>query len=404
MPSSTLAESSGTPTRPVPIVLAYGFRPFFLACAGWAVIAVALWVAALVGILPAWLDAVDLGWHQHEMLFGVFGAAIAGFVLTAFPEWTKAQPVTGGPLGLLFALWIVGRVVMLLGTHRAGAALAAAAFLPTIAVVAGAAVYAQRVPRLWLFVATLTSFAALSVAWQAARAGLMQFQPSNTLVLPALLTLAALVTLANGRIVPIVSQLALREAASDRRLLAEPASTDVAVWMLLLLAGLILAGVSSAVVGWVALAAAAAQLHRAAEWWIGVAGRRAYIWPFYLSSLMIALAVAAVGLDSLGLPVPLSSTAHALGFGGAGLATLTVMTIAGLLHTGHALAVPWGMVAALAILALAAMLRMAVPWLDGPIAAQAIDLAATGWITAFLLYLVTIGPRLLRPRVDGKPG
>lgn len=404
MRSSISAEAPAAAVRPVPVILAYGFRPFFLACAAWAVAAVALWVAALAGVLPAGFDAVDLGWHQHEMLFGVFGAAVAGFVLTAFPEWTKAQPITGAPLGVLFALWAAGRVVMLAGASRPSAAVIAAAFLPSVAAIAAAVVFTKRPPRLWLFVAVLASFAAISVAWQLARAGILPFDPAVKLALPGLLLTATLVTLAAGRIVPIVSQLALRSAESDRLLRAEPASTDVAVCMLLLLVALILADVSSSVVGWVALAAAAAQLHRAAEWWIGTAGRRVYIWPFHLSALMIAASAAAIGFERLGVSVPSSSIAHALGLGGAGLATLAVMTIAGLLHTGHSLDVPWGVAAALALLALAAILRAAAPWLDAAAAAQAVDLAGTAWIAAFLLYLAVMGPRLLRPRVDGKPG
>lgn len=386
----------------VEVVLAYGFRPFFLATALWAIVALALWVAALAGRLPGWL-AVDLGWHQHEMLFGVFGAAVAGFMLTALPEWTKAEPVTGAPLGWLAGLWLVGRAVMLSGTTRPDAALVAAAFLPAVAAIALGVVIAKRPPRLGLFVALIAGYAGLAVAWQLARVGVVAIEPT-TLALPSLLVVTALVTTAAGRIVPIVSQLALRADASSRRVLAEPASTDVAVWTLLLLAMLALADAPPAIVGWVACAAAAAQLHRLAEWWIGWPGRRAYIWPFHLSGLLIAGAAAAIGFDRLGVPVPSSAVAHALGLGGAATATLAVMTIAGLLHTGHPLEIPRILSGGLVLAALAALLRTAAPWLDGDRAAQAIDLAGSAWVAAFAAYLIAVGPKLVRPRADGKPG
>jgi uncharacterized protein involved in response to NO len=64
------------------------FRPFFLLAAAWAALAVPVWLAAYVhgytlrGPLPA------LIWHGHEMVFGFGFAAVAGFQLTAIPNWT----------------------------------------------------------------------------------------------------------------------------------------------------------------------------------------------------------------------------------------------------------------------------------------------------------------------------
>lgn len=390
-------------TRPVSVVLAYGFRPFFLVTAIWAICSIVLWIMALAGTLPGALGAVDLGWHQHEMLFGVFGAAIAGFVLTAFPEWTKSSPVTGASLGIIVALWVAGRAVMLSGSVRPAAVLVAAAFLPTVAGIAATAMITTRSSRLWLFVVTLASFAAFSVAWQLARAEVLAVEPT-TLAMPALLVLTALVTLASGRIVPIVSQLALLRQESDRRLYAEPASSEVAAAMLLLVAALVLVDVSPAVIGWVACAAAAAQVHRTAEWWIGRAGAHAYIWPFHLASLAIAGALLALGLDRLGIGFPASSIVHTLGLGGAALTTLVVMTIAGLLHTGHTLEVPRAAAAAMATMVAATALRTAAPLLTGAASAYAVDLAGSAFVVAFFLYVVALGRKLLNPRVDGKPG
>ena len=38
---------------------------------------------------------------------------LAGFLLTAIPNWTNRPAVQGVPLAGLFALWLVGRVAML---------------------------------------------------------------------------------------------------------------------------------------------------------------------------------------------------------------------------------------------------------------------------------------------------
>src|SRR5665213_499244 len=99
--------------RNVPAFLTQGVRPFFLAAGLWAAVALALWIVMLVmGIaVPSRFD--PLTWHIHEMLFGFVMAAIAGFLLTAIPNWTGRLPVSGGPLALLAALWLLGRIACL---------------------------------------------------------------------------------------------------------------------------------------------------------------------------------------------------------------------------------------------------------------------------------------------------
>ena len=68
------------------------------------------------GNLPSRFD--PLAWHIHEMLFGFVMATIAGFLLTAIPNWTGRQPVSGAPLALLAALWLLGRIVCLISALR----------------------------------------------------------------------------------------------------------------------------------------------------------------------------------------------------------------------------------------------------------------------------------------------
>ena len=62
--------------------------------------------------LPSRFD--PLTWHIHEMLFGFVMAAVAGFLLTAIPNWTQRLPVSGEPLALLAGLWLLGRIACLI--------------------------------------------------------------------------------------------------------------------------------------------------------------------------------------------------------------------------------------------------------------------------------------------------
>jgi len=98
------AAASRVAGRGTSASLTQGFRPFFLAAGLWSPTALALWIVmfATGTAVPSRFD--PLSWHIHEMLFGFVMAAVAGFLLTAIPNWTLRLPVGGGPLALLAGL------------------------------------------------------------------------------------------------------------------------------------------------------------------------------------------------------------------------------------------------------------------------------------------------------------
>ncbi len=89
------------------------FRPFFLAASAWSAAALAGWVVMLTLGLTLPSRFAPLTWHIHEMLFGFVLAAIAGFMLTAIPNWTGRAPISGKPLAALATLWLAGRLACL---------------------------------------------------------------------------------------------------------------------------------------------------------------------------------------------------------------------------------------------------------------------------------------------------
>ncbi|MHA1553596.1 MAG: NnrS family protein, partial [Alphaproteobacteria bacterium] len=95
-----------------PTLFSYGFRPFFLGGAIWAALSMAVWLLMLTGgfVPPTLFTPID--WHIHELLYGYVPAVIAGFLLTAVPNWTGRMPVTGAPLIALFLVWIAGRIAI----------------------------------------------------------------------------------------------------------------------------------------------------------------------------------------------------------------------------------------------------------------------------------------------------
>ena len=64
------------------VILSAGFRPFFLAAAIWAAIAVPLWLGAYAEGLTVPTRLSPAVWHAHEMVFGFVAATVAGFLLT----------------------------------------------------------------------------------------------------------------------------------------------------------------------------------------------------------------------------------------------------------------------------------------------------------------------------------
>lgn len=65
-----------------PVILSYGFRPFFLLGAAYAGLAVVLWVPMYFGEITIPTAFAPRDWHIHEMLYGYLPAVVTGFLLT----------------------------------------------------------------------------------------------------------------------------------------------------------------------------------------------------------------------------------------------------------------------------------------------------------------------------------
>jgi len=92
-----------------PTLLSYGFRPFFLLGSIWAGVAVLAWLPMFYGELALATAFSPRDWHVHELLFGYVPAVVAGFLLTAIPNWTGRPPLQGVPLAVLVLVWLAGR-------------------------------------------------------------------------------------------------------------------------------------------------------------------------------------------------------------------------------------------------------------------------------------------------------
>ena len=381
-----------------PAILTYGFRPFFFGAAVWAVLSMLLWVPMLLGrvALPTAFDPVS--WHAHEFLFGYLGAVIAGFLLTAVPNWTGRLPLVGWPLGGLAVLWLVGRLAVALSV--ALPPLFVAVVDLAFPVVLGALILREIVAgknwRNLIVLAMLAVFALANAVFhlEAARGDYAAQGYGLRLGLGAGILMIAVI---GGRIVPSFTRNWLVKRGPGR-LPVPPMQSFDKLSLLALLAALLawVAAPHHAAIGFALLLAGVLHLVRLARW----AGDRTLAEPL-VTVLHVAYAFLPLGALALGVEIlspggfGVAGAQHLWMTGATGLMTLAVMTRATLGHTGQALRAGPGTFAIYIALVLAVLARVAAGlwpeqavWLQG--------LSGLAWITAFGGFALLYGGVLLR--------
>ncbi len=330
------------------IILAYGFRPFFILSAGYAAITVLIWAGF-------WYDLVSLPdsipviqWHAHEMIFGFISAALAGFLLTAVPELTadptmrnpgstKYKHIMGRKLAMIVAVWILGRLAMLM----AGilpiwlVALVNIAFLPMLILWTVPDLWAERqhkhrslallLPSLWLvqiiiylgwLEVPLPDFWDEDLAMRGLDAALHVF----------LVGISIVVTRISMLLVPLALEEQDDEESEFRPI---PPRRNLAVATLIIFAIADFLMPQSPITGWIALAAATAQLDRLADWHVGRVLLKPYIQAIYLTHVWMAIGLAGIGIHALVGWDYFAASRHALSLGSASLAVMAVYVVAG---------------------------------------------------------------------------
>ena len=248
-----------------PAIFSYGFRPFFWGGAVWAGAAMALFFLILQGdlVLPTTFDVVD--WHIHELLYGYLPAIVAGFLLTAVPNWTGRLPVTGAPLAALFAIWLAGRVAVATSALTGPVFTAAAdlSFLIAIGAVAGREIAAGKNYRNLIVLALVTLLGAGNLVFhiEAATSGSSDYGKRIGIAAAILL-----ISLIGGRVVPSFTRNWLARSGPDN-LPAPPGRFDVGVIAISAIALFIWVAVPASVATAAACALAGAlQFIRLARW------------------------------------------------------------------------------------------------------------------------------------------
>jgi len=379
-----------------PTILQHSFRPFFMAAGIWATLAIPFWLLSYAGILvlPDEFDAPL--WHQHEMLYGFAGASIAGFVLTAVPNWTGRLPVSGGRLAVLVAFWLAGRVGFLSAAWIGPLATAVLdlAFLTTLAAMIGRELVAGKNWRN-LPVLLIVSFITLG-NWLVHIEANGIAETAEIGIRLSTFVLALLVALIGGRIVPSFTRNWLVRNGAD----ALPASMGRfdTIALVALVVFVIAKVVQPDYLVTAHLAVLTGILHgvRLLRWKGWAVVGEPLMWVLHLGYAWLVVALILIGLTGLTDFLSPTSAIHALTAGAFGTMILAMMTRASLGHTGRELRASAGMTAIFVLITIAAVLRVAAPELGD----WAICLAGGAWTLGYGLFSVLFFPVFTQPRVQ----
>lgn len=378
-----------------PALFSYGFRPFFLGGTLWAALGILLWLPQYEGelALPSAFGPID--WHVHEMLYGYVGAVVAGFLLTAVPNWTGRLPINGAPLAALAALWLAGRAAILFSA-AIGPVVAAVIDVAFLAVLAAAMLREIVAGKNWRnlrVIGVLCAFIAGNVVFHVEAVLRGHADYGLRIGIGAAI---GLVMLIGGRIIPSFTHNWIKRENPGR--LPQSFSRFDAVSLAVGGLGLAAWVVAPAHLapGALLLLAGVLQAARLARW----AGDRTLADRLVLV-LHVGFAFVPIGFLLVGAAilwpdaVPISAGIHAWTAGALGLMTLAVMTRASLGHTGQALEAGPATQAIYLFCLVAALVRILAAFAPSLVL---LHVATFTWAAAFGGFALFYGPLLLRVR------
>lgn len=382
--------------RDIPI-LSYGFRTFFLAASIYGGLGLCIWLPLFFGdiAIPTAFSPVD--WHIHEMLYGYLPAVMAGFLLTAIPNWTGRLPIRGVPLAILLVAWLAGRVAVftsaIIGPLAAGVV---DVLFPLL--IAAAAVREIAVGRNWRNLPPVAIFLLLVIGDAIFHIEDFKTGSADIGTRVGIAAAIALITLIGGRVIPSFTHNWLTRENPGR--VPTPFGLfdigALAISALALLAWVCLPRwAGSAVLMLIAGVAHAIRLGR----WAGyrtVRDRLVLVLHIGYSFVPLGFILLAAAI-LIPQRVPTSAGIHAWTIGAIGTMTLAIMTRASLGHTGHKLiAGPLTQLIYSAIV-VAVLARIAAAFSTNS-ATLLLCVAGCAWVASFWGFAIGYGPLLTKAR------
>ncbi|KZL23999.1 NnrS family protein [Pseudovibrio sp. WM33] len=379
-----------------PVLFSYGFRPFFLASAVWAIVLMLLWIPLVSGYIELPIAFDPVSWHAHEFLFGYLSAVVAGFLLTAIPNWTGRMPIVGKPLIVLFSLWVIGRAAILFGAYLPASVVAAldVAMPLVLAIACLREIMAGKNWRNLIVLGLLGLLIASNLLfhWEAWSDG---YAAQGYGMRLGISTMVLMVGLIGGRIIPSFTRNWLVKQGR-KSLPASPMQVFDKISLLALLVALLVwtALQDHWLAGVVLLIAGVLHFARLVRWKGQYTFKEPLVLVLHASYLFMPLGLLALGFAILQPDLlDITGAQHLLMAGVLGMMTLAVMTRATLGHMGMELKASRGATFLYCAMATSVLLRFSAG-LFPDLVARLYDMSALAWILAFVVYVVTFGPLL----------
>ena len=383
-------------------ILALGFRPFFLLAAIFAAAAIPLWLLIYQGMLDPVSYLPPTIWHGHEMIFGFAVAVIAGFLLTAAANWTGRRTASGPALAALVALWIAGRVVIVVGDGMPAWLVIAidVAFLPILAVALAIPILAAGNRRNIIFPVVLLVLGLLNLSIHLGALGAIDWDAGRG-VRVAIDLILLMIGVLGGRVIPSFTKNALPQA----RVNPCPKASVLALVSLAALAICEVATANPIATGACALAAGIINALRMRGWGSLATLRHPILWILHVGYGWIAVGLILRGMADLFDIIPLDAGIHALTLGAIGSMIIGMMSRVALGHTGRSIIPARLTVAAYWLVNAAALLRVLFAAVsDDDLRFTVLMGSGVSWSLAFLFFAIVYLPILSNPRVDGRAG
>ena len=389
------------PEKIIPI-LRLGFRPLFLAAAGFSIVALITWAGVLTQNWNFEPYGGSYWWHAHEMLFGFVSTVVAGFLLTAVQSWTGVAGVKGARLLFLVLLWLSARILIFFNVGDASwwVGVVDLAFLPMAALFLALPIVKLRQYRNLFFVPILllmtVSNAYMHYGIYSADSEWLAIGSRAMVIL-----VTALMCVLGGRVFPMFTA----NGTKTKKVIAWGWLEKLSLFLMavLVMIFVFVIPLPRQVIAVVFLIAALAHLLRWVRWRFWVTFKTPLVWSLHLAYFCIPLGLALFAFHFMGYLPTFSLPMHVITVGGMGGMILSMMSRVSLGHTGRAIQASSLDAVAFGLIFLALIFRtFGAQW--AAYSTGSLLIAAVLWCVAYGLFLIKYLPMLIRPRPDGRPG
>ncbi|SMX50640.1 NnrS family protein [Maliponia aquimaris] len=364
-------------------------RPLFFCAALSALLAPVVW------LLPDGWVTDTVHWHLHELVFGMGGAAVGGYLLTALPSWTGAGPVSPQCVRALTLLWVLARLAFLwfeILPFGLLLLLALGYFGFLALVVARQLIAARAWPRLW----SVLGIAALMLGNSAVLADMRGLLDASTAPLGMVLLFATLISIIGGRSVPAFTRSWLQHTAGPQHMRDSRGLSALAITATVLGGGLAMGG-QQAAAGACLLLAGILQCARMIGWHSRHTRHYPALFMLHLAWVWVPVGLILLGVAMLRPDVmPQTAALHALTMGAMGSMILAISGRAAMVRHDRKLIAGRGLAAAFALVWLAALPRVASPFTPEGVF-DPITVSAAMWMLGWAVFLWAYCPALQGP-------